>query len=162
MAKKKLVKLDIGTEHTVRIPADFRHVDFINGIAPDSVDEAQSIGYVQRLSVEHRYAFFNDLFYVLKPGAKCLIAVPYWASGAAYGDLRAQWPPISEHFFAYLNAGWREANGVTDLRWTCDFDHTLGYGLSPHVATRNQEYQQFAVAFYKEAAQDLIATLVKR
>jgi hypothetical protein len=162
----KLVLLDFGTENSARIPPGFKWVlgavEEMERMADNSVDEAQSIGYIQRLVMAERVAFFNALHRILKPGAKCLIAVPYWASGAAYGDPRAQWPPVSEHFFAYLSREWRAVN-VPGIDWiTCDFDHTLGYNLHPAVAIRAQDYQQHAVTFFKEAAQDLFVTLVKR
>jgi hypothetical protein len=48
------------------------------------------------------------------------------------------------------------------LGYTCDFDATWGFGMHPEVASRNQEYQQFAMTFYTEAVQDVVVTLVKR
>lgn len=44
--------------------------------------------------------------------------------------------------------------------FTCNFDVTWGFSLEPGVAMRNQEYQQMAMTYYKEACQDVIATLI--
>jgi hypothetical protein len=78
-------------------------------------------------------------------------------------DVRVQFPPVSEGWFATLNKAWREGQNCVDQSgYTCDFDHTLGYGLHPQIVARNQEYQQNAVTFWKEAAQDLCATLIKK
>ena len=118
---------------------------------------------VQYLTATERVHFANELYRVLKPGAKATILCPHWAASKAVGDLLVQWPPISEMWFLTLNLGWRDAqNRVDQSGYTCDFDHTLGYGLHPALATRNQEYQQHAVTFWKEAAQDIVATLTKR
>jgi hypothetical protein len=45
--------------------------------------------------------------------------------------------------------------------YTCDFAATWGYSLHPSIQHRNTEYQTFALSNYKEAAQDIIATLTK-
>lgn len=39
---------------------------------------------------------------------------------------------------------------------------TWGYAMQGTLMARNDEYRQFALANYKEAAQDTIATLTKR
>jgi hypothetical protein len=88
--------------------------------------------------------------------------VPHWASCRAYGDLTHQWPPVSEFWFYYLNADWRKQNAPHNDTYTCDFDAVWGYGMHPTITTRNQEYQQFAMANYKEAVQDIHATLTKK
>jgi hypothetical protein len=72
----------------------------------------------------------------------------------------------------YLNQEWRKVNAPhddyasnTEHTWheyTCDFDHVISYSLAPWLAGRNQEFLQFAMYAYKEAAQDVIATLTKR
>ena len=55
---------------------------------------------------------------------------------------------------------WREEN-QGDTRLTCDFSCTWGYGMHHTLISRNQEYQMQAIQFWKEAAQDLIATFTK-
>jgi hypothetical protein len=67
-----------------------------------------------------------------------------------------------------LSAKWREDQVPhTDKRWNpdgynCDFECTWGYSLHPSLMARNQEFQQDAIQFKKEACQDIIATLVKK
>lgn len=128
----------------------------------DSVDEVHCSHMVEHLDAKQRIHFVNELYRVLKKGAKALIIVPYWASNRAYGDLTHQWPPVAEMWFYYLNKDWRSTNAPHNDFYTCDFEATWGYSTHPSLATRNQEFQQFAVNFYKEAAQDIIATLTKR
>lgn len=133
----------------------------------NSVDEVYSSHFIEHLSASERVYFFNELFRVLKPGAKATIVVPHWASNRAYGDPTHQWPPVAEMAFYYLSKEWREQQAPhTDIKWnpdgfSCNFQATWGYSLNVALMSRNQEYQQFAVSNYKEAAQDLIATLTK-
>lgn len=128
----------------------------------DSVEEAHSSHFVEHLKADERIHFVNELYRVLKVGAKCQIIVPHWASCRAYGDLTHQWPPVSEFWFYYLDKNWREQNAPHNDGYKCDFLATWGYSLHPGIQPRNQEYQQHAMQYFKEAAQDIIATLTKR
>jgi SAM-dependent methyltransferase len=127
-----------------------------------SVDEARASHFVEHLEPDERIHFVNELFRVLKPGAAAQIIVPHWASCRAYGDLTHKWPPVSEFWFYYLSKAWREMNAPHNDGYTCDFDFTAGYSMRQDLIVRPQEYQQFALSNYKEAAQDIVATLTKR
>jgi SAM-dependent methyltransferase len=176
-----MVKLDIGCgtkkkEGFVGIDKlKFDGVDIVRdvGVEPlpyedNTVDEVHSSHFIEHLSATERIHFINELYRVMKPGAKATIIVPHFASGRAYGDPTHQWPPIGEFWFYYLKQDWRTANAPhTDIQhwaqgYRCDFDATWGYGIHPTLLTKNQEFQQFALNFYREAAQDIHATLVKR
>lgn len=69
--------------------------------------------------------------------------------------------------FYYLSKEWRATQAPhTDKKWNkdgynCDFQAVWGYSFAPELGARNQEYVQFALANYKEAAQDIHATLTK-
>jgi SAM-dependent methyltransferase len=131
-----------------------------------TVDEAHSSHCLEHFDSIERVHFLNELWRVLKPGAKATIITPHWASCRSYGDPTHKWPPMSEFLWFYLKKDWRMANAPhTDaqhLSWgyKVNFEVTWGYSLNPEVAVRNQEYQQYAMTFLKEAAQDMIATLV--
>ncbi len=133
----------------------------------DSVEEAHASHVVEHFTAPERMHFFNELWRVLKPGGKCQIITPHWASCRAYGDMTHQWPPVSEFFWYYLKKEWRMSQAPhTDAQHlpsglNCNCEVTGGYSLEPGVAARNQEYQAFAISYYKEAAQDTIGTLVK-
>jgi hypothetical protein len=45
--------------------------------------------------------------------------------------------------------------------YSCNFNWATGYSIRPDILLRNQEFQQFAVANYKEVCQDLHATVTK-
>ena len=63
--------------------------------------------------------------------------------------------------FYYLSKEWREANAPhTD--YNCDFQATWGYTIHPEIAIRSQEHVQYALQWFREAAQDIVVTLVKK
>lgn len=166
------LKLDLGCGKNPRegfIGVDCR--DFGQAITADlrkrwpwkdgSVEEAHCSHFVEHLTAPERIHFVNELYRVLKPDGKCQLIVPSWSSCRAYGDLTHQWPPVSEFWFYYLDKSWREQNAPHNDGYKCNFLATWGYSLHPHLQPRNQEYQQHALQFWKEAAQDIICTLTK-
>lgn len=131
------------------------------------VDEVHCSHFVEHLTGPERCHFVNELWRVLKPGANATLIVPSWTSNRAYGDPTHQWPPVSEMWFYYLGKEWRatQAPHTDKQHWpqgfSCDFDVTWGYGMHPQLLTRNDEFRQFALAWYREAAQDIHATLTR-
>lgn len=170
----KLLKLDLGCGKNTREGfegVDLRefgqkHIADLRKAWPwadGSIEEAHSSHFVEHLTAPERIHFANELCRVMRTGAKATIITPYWASARAYGDLTHQWPPVSEWWFLYLNKAWREQNAPHNDGYTCDFDQiSVPFSLHPSLIPRNQEYQQHAAVFWKEAVQDLIATLTKR
>jgi hypothetical protein len=174
------VKIDLGSGPNKRegfIGVDVRQfqkdgkdmVDVICNLGVDkwpwqdeTVEEAYCSHMVEHLKPEERVHFVNELHRVMKKGAKAQIITPHWASCRAYGDLTHQWPPVSEFWWPYLNAGWRAANAPHNDGYTCDFDTTYGFNVHQALVPRNSEFQQMALTWYKEAAQDMMATVIKR
>lgn len=144
--------------------------DLASGLPFDagSVEEVYSSHFVEHLNARERISLFNDLYRVMKPGAKMEMIVPHWGSCRAYGDPTHAWPPIGEMFFSYLLKEWRMSNAPhTDIEnwrdgYSCDFDATWGYSVHPNFVTRNLEFQQFAMNFYREGAQDVHSTITRR
>lgn len=132
-----------------------------------SVDEVHCSHFLEHLDAKERVHFWNELYRVLKPGAKALIITPHWCSCRAYGDPTHQWPPVSEFAFLYLNRDWRIVNAPhTDKKnvpwgFDCHFTTVSGYSFDNALAARNTEYVNHALANFKEAAQDLITTATK-
>lgn len=132
------------------------------------IEEVHCSHFVEHLTAMERCHFVNELYRVMRPGAKATIIVPSWSSNRAYGDPTHQWPPVSEMWFYYLSKDWRatQAPHTDRAHWpqgfACDFEATWGYGLHPLIQTRNAEFQQFALNFYREAAQDIHATLTRK
>ena len=150
-----MVKLDLN--HKFIAKAKSKLVNKTN-----SVDEVVIVNLIQFLKPAERINFVNELWRVMKKGAKCQIVAPHWCASRAWGDLAFEFPPVAEPWFSHLNKEWRAKNAPWGTRYKCDFDHTYGYGMHPLLINRNQEYQHDALQFHKEAAQDLIATLIKR
>jgi SAM-dependent methyltransferase len=181
--KPELLKLDLGSGPRTKegfLGVDYR--DFGQAIKADltkpwpwkdgSVEEIHCSHFLEHLDHNkhnpERVRFVNELYRVLVPGGKATIITPHWASTRAYGDFTHADKPVSEFWFYYLSRAWRLENAPdNDIQWnpdgyTCDFEVTWGYSLHPLVAPRNQEYQQHALTFWREAAQDMIATFTKR
>lgn len=133
-----------------------------------SIEEVHASHFVEHLNAQQRINLTNELYRVLQVGGKATFITPHWCSSRALGDLTHQWPPVSEFWYYYLKKEWRDTNAPhCDIAhnpngYSCDFDVTWGYSLHNELLVRNQEFQQFAMTFYKEAAQDLHATLTKR
>jgi hypothetical protein len=133
----------------------------------NSVIEAHASHFLEHLTSVQRCLFMNELYRVLHPGGSCTIITPHWAAARAYGDPTHVWPPVSEWFYLYLEKSWRMANAphsdksVNPLGYDCNFNWATGYSIRGDITLRNQEFQQFALANYKEAAQDLHATITK-
>lgn len=178
-AKTKVVpslKLDLGCGKAKKegfVGVDCRKFPGVDQVADltkpwpwksNSVDEVHASHFLEHLTGMQRAHFANELYRVLKPGgSKATIIVPHWLSCRAYGDVTHQWPPVTEFWPLYLNKAWRDANAPHDDFYTCDFDTTQpGYSLHPQLRLRSVEHQQFALTWYREAAQDMILTLVKR
>lgn len=130
-----------------------------------TVEEAHTSHCLEHFTSLERVHFLNELYRVLKPGCKATVITPHWSSCRAYGDPTHQWPPVSEFLWYYLKRDWRLQNAPhCDEKhlqggFNCNFEVTWGFSLEPGVAARNQEYQQMAMTYYKEACQDMVATL---
>jgi hypothetical protein len=171
----ELVRLDLGAGKGANTPEGFEKIDIVPGSditvvdltkrwpwKSNSVDEAQSNYLLQYLTPDERIHWANELYRVLKPGCRCVIFTPHWSAGKAYGDIRVQWPPVGEAWYQFLNKEFRDAQNCVIDGYTCDFECTFGYGLHPAISTRNQEYQQHAATFFKEAIQELVCTITAR
>lgn len=133
-----------------------------------SVSEIHSSHTIEHFDGVERVHIYNEMFRVLKVGAKATLVAPFWSSGRAYGDPTHKWPPIAAFSFFYLLKSWRITNAPhTDIEhwdkgYSCDFDATWGFALHQQLLSRNQEFQQDAMQWKIEACQDVIVTLIKR
>lgn len=127
-----------------------------------SVEEVHCSHFFEHVPATLRAGFMQELFRVMKPGAKATFITP--CGDRALQDATHEWPPIVPGSYLYFNAEWRKQNklqhGAYDI--AADFDYSYGYGLVPAVAARNADYQAFAIAHYNNAATDLHVTLTKK
>jgi SAM-dependent methyltransferase len=183
--KQKEIKLDLGSggnkispEHIGVDIYKMKGVDVVCDLGKakwpwkdNSVDEVHCSHFIEHLTnfdgKWERVHFFNELYRVLKKGAKATLIFPHWASNRYYGDPTHK-EPFSEMGFYYLSKEWRATQAPhSDKKWNrhgydCDLLCTWGYSLRQDLLTRNQEFQQNAISNYKEAVQDIIATCVKK
>lgn len=131
-------------------------------IESDSVDEVHCSNFFEHVPAKLRKPFMEEVHRVLKAGKNATFITPM--GDRAMQDFTHEWPAIVPGSYLYFNQGWLTQNKLThgDYVTTADFDYTYGYGLHPAVATRNAEYQQYAIQFYQNAASDLHVTLTKR
>ncbi len=143
-----------------------------------SVDEINMSHTLEHFTQEERCHVMNEMYRVLKPvqheNGKAVtgistITTPSPFSDRAYGDPTHKWPAIGDWFYLYLDKDWRDKNAPhTDIKYnktgySCDFERiSTGYNPHPLLGGRNQEYQQHALIFWKEAAQDVIVVIGKR
>lgn len=159
------VLLDFGKE---RLPWD-----------DGTVDEVWSSHSFEHLWPWERVHLANELYRVMKPGARATVIVPHYAGARALGDFSHAWVAVYDQWPVYTNKAWRDVhaphlNVPTTLpflgldgrpivvpAYACDFNWTGGYSPSPSLAGRNQEYVQFAVANYRDAVMDYMFTLIR-
>lgn len=118
---------------------------------------------LRKVTTYPRAHFMNELWRVLKPGAKATFVTPYWGSCRAYGDITHEWPPVGEMSTHYWDKEWRKTQAPHDNFYTCDFPiGGIGYAPGQHLIGRTPEFVNEAIRDHKEAAGDIMFTLVAR
>lgn len=109
------------------------------------------------------WAFFDELYRIMAPGAQATITHPYGRSD------RAWWDPTHERAIVpetwnYLLRAWREAQGLDHYPVVADFDVVTVAGVGPHpaIASRADEFQAHAREFYVNVFADLQVVLERR
>lgn len=102
------------------------------------------------------FRFFDELHRVMKRDAVAEFIHPYVMS------VRAFWDPTHERFihemsWYYLNAEWRQANGLDHYPVECNFEIVTidGVGLPDEFVARNLETQNFQRTHYWNVIPDL-------
>jgi hypothetical protein len=136
----------------------------------ESIDEVNCTNLINHLTnfenKHERIHFFNELYRVIKKESKVNLSIPHWCSMRYYGD-PTNCEPFSELGFFYLNEEWRKNNAPhTDIKWNengykCNFEATWGYSVRTDLTDKEKEEMEKAIRSEKEAAQDIIANLVK-
>lgn len=125
----------------------------------NSVDEIFCSHYIEH--TPDLISFANELYRILKVGAKAEIIAPYYSSIRAWQDpthLRA----ISENTFLYFNKGWRVMNRLDHYPIVSDFDFESSYILDPAWRDKSGDELQFAIKHYINVVSDIRTILTKR
>ncbi len=130
----------------------------------ESVDEIQCFNVLQYLDGKQRLKYIDELWRIMKVGAKVSIVVPFWSSSSSISDPLYKWPPLSEASFLIFNKQWREQAGRTTYPVYCNFECPGNYGyngIDNDMAGRHQEYVEQAVKHQLNTVQDLQVVLTK-
>lgn len=150
----------VGAKHVVNL------LTFPWPWADGSVDEVSCSHFFEHIPGKMRFKWMDELYRVMKDGAKAVIVCPYYASMRAVQDPTHEWPPIAESSFYYFNKGWREApqNELTHWEYDCVCDFDFGYAMlgTQMIASRNEETQRFMTAHNINTVADIVFTLTKR
>lgn len=179
LLEKPALRLDLGCGQNPHIPpsgekfkgvdlyaaADFK-VDLTKFPWPfedDSVDEVFCSHFFEHVPGRLRGQWMDELFRILKPGAKATIIVPAYNSVRAIQDFTHEWPPIGPESFWYFTKGFREGNklnhGPYDLK--CDFLLTQTGTLDAAWVSRQPEVQQQAARQYMNVMLDYVTVMQK-
>ena len=191
MDDNKGIRLDVGCGQTLQegwtgidivpnpykeMPKDAAYIQqdcfqFPWKVESDSVEEARMIHFFEHVPQQLRFQFMDELYRIMKVGAKCLIICPYYSSMRAVQDPTHMWPPISEASFYYFNKGWRTVNKLDhygyDVNGTwnyvqCDFDWGGNVSLGAEWVSKARETQEFASAHYINVGSDIVVTITKK
>jgi hypothetical protein len=179
--EKKLIRLDIGCGVRKRTDGEWIGVDamefpgvdvvsdaltYLKTLGDNSVDEVNMSHFLEHLDGPERVVFINELYRIIKPGAKCLVTCPSWSSERAYGDPSHKWPPVCTWTFFYMDRNWREVQqNAPHCGYTCDFECGVVGTLDPndpYIGFRNNETKQAMMGHQINVTQDIVATLTKR
>ena len=175
--KRKELKLDLACGDRVtegfigvdkfKTPSVGKVVDLLKFPWPwkdGEVDEVVCNHFFEHIPGMDRPKFMDELYRVLKKGAKASISVPYGGHNRAFQDFTHAWPPVFAESFLYFNKKWREDNKLTHGYYAmkCDFDFGYGFAPDPDIAVKSSDVQQFALKHYHNAATDMQVTLTKR
>lgn len=127
----------------------------------DSIEEVYCAHFFERVPKGLRAKFMEELHRVMKFGAKATFITA--CGDRAFQDATFEWPPIVAGSYLYYNKKWREDNhlqhGYYDI--SADFDFSYAHALVPSIASKDDEFKEFAVHHYNNAVADLHAVLTK-
>ena len=159
--------------HSIVIGVDAQKVNGVDKVhdltkfpypfADNSIDGAFSSHFLEHLTGEQRIKYFNEMYRILKPGAKIKHIHPYYKSSRAVQDPTHQWPPICEDSYLYWNKEWRDINKLGHYLGNCNFrvDNMAYTFMDQEWLTKNEATRNYAIKHYFNVVADLIVMQVK-
>lgn len=170
--EKKLVKVELACgdrKHEGYIGVDIvplPGVDIVHDLEKypwpfedNSIDDVIIEHFVEH--VKDLMAFMNELYRVMKPGARCFIIAPYYTSVRAWQD-PTHVNAISEATFIYYNKKWRDDEKLTHYPINCDFDFSYGFIYASDWQQRSEEAKTFGARHYFNVVTDIHIMMFKR
>ena len=111
----------------------------------DSVDEVMCSQYLEH--VPDTMKFMNELWRVLKLGAKATIVTPYYTSVKAWQD-PTHVKAISEYSYLYYTKGWREQEKLTHYPIKANFDVKWAVEWNGDFRGLEQDKQEWALKHF--------------
>ncbi len=113
------------------------------------------------LNQDFLFAFFDECWRILKPGATMMVIVPSGRSDRAYQDPTHRRFIVAETF-GYLNKDVREGMGLGHYRVRCNFASNVNPTVSQDMNLRHQEVQARMFRESYNVVCDWHATLIVR
>lgn len=129
----------------------------------NSIDAVHTSHFLEHLDGRQRIQFFNEMYRIMKKGAKMRHIHPYYKSSRAVQDPTHAFPPICEESYLYWTKEFREANKLGHYLGDCDFSFTIFYTFQDPVwMNKNEETRNFAIRHYFNVVADMIVDMVKK
>ena len=128
----------------------------------ESVEEVHCAHFFEHLNGPERIVFMNELWRVMRKGAKAVIITPDCDSHRAIQDPTHAWPPVCAESYLYFNKQWMIDNKLEHNGIKCDFDFGYGYAMDAEIQVRNADFQQYAMKHLRNHSADLHVTLTRR
>jgi hypothetical protein len=140
-------------------PDGFEHRISIMDLEPESVDELQVVGVLEKLTNLH--AFATHLYKIMKPDATVRLVSVYYACAEAWLDPEAV-RGISEHSLSFVSKDWREKTKWAEPEPFYDFDIKYALTTDPQWGTRSDDAKAFATRHYLNMASQIHFELTKK
>ncbi|TVO58183.1 glycosyltransferase [Denitromonas ohlonensis] len=128
----------------------------------NSVDEVFSSHFIEHLTGDEFIRFMDELWRILKPGAKATMIAPYYTSMRSAQDPTHK-QPICENKFLYFTKAWRQLNRLTHYPIKSDFEFNISYAISdPRWRDAPPEEKAYAQRHLWNVVDDIIVVATKR
>jgi predicted SAM-dependent methyltransferase len=104
--------------------------------------------------------FMDEIYRIMKPGAKATLVAPYYTSERAFQD-PTHHRYITKGSFHYFNKEWRDMNKLSHYGINSNFDISYSYYITNELTLKSKEIREQAFEHDWNAIDDLITELIK-
>lgn len=131
----------------------------IEHIESDSVEEAFGGAVLEK--IPDLISFVDQLYRVMRPGAKATFTSMYFASAMAWMSPLTK-RGISEFSLSFASKAWRDSSGWSEGTCLADFDISTGVQMTDELQARSDEHRAFAVKHWNNTMSAIHFYLVKK